>query len=151
MTKVEPATAQKPPLRRKSTRATTATKLPSTFNNEVQSLEIDISSGSYTADTLQALTLLYSRGVEHYNRKQDDKRAVYYELKLQDLLVKNDLLMREAQLAKATGSHDAASKQLLETQKKMRADTYVKNTAIVEQLILETKPEFKEMQERQNL
>jgi len=71
--------------------------------------------------------LLYSRAVEYYNRQQDDKRANYYEHKLQDLLIKNDLMMRQAELATKLGSDVMA-----EAQKKLRTDSYVKNTALVE-------------------
>lgn len=70
-------------------------RLPPTFAQKMLDYEMEIESGQFDADTVNELFELYGQAVEFYNIK-NDKRSQYYETKIQNMLVKPEIMMAMA-------------------------------------------------------
>lgn len=53
---------------------------------------MEIESGFFTSETVSELLELYDQAVQYYNVK-GDKRFLYYESKIQDLMVNPEIML----------------------------------------------------------
>lgn len=70
-------------------------RLPPTFAQKMLDYEMEIESGQFNGETVNELFELYGDAVEFYNIK-NDKRFMYYETKIQNMLVKPEIMMAMA-------------------------------------------------------
>ena len=66
-------------------------KLPKKFAEQVLELEICIEQNEFNIKQLQRLMVLYSKAVEFYNGKSDDK-YLFYHNKIQNLITQPKIL-----------------------------------------------------------
>lgn len=67
-------------------------KLPKNFAQKALDLETEIEMGQASIEQVNALIALYSDAVQYFNSLAD-KKYLYYESKLQNLLVKPEIMM----------------------------------------------------------
>lgn len=99
-------------IQRKNVNMAKIKRLPPTFAQKMLDYEMEIESGQFDADTVNELFELYGQAVEFYNIK-NDKRCQYYETKIQNMLVKPEIMM-----AMAKGKQVEKQKTEEEQQKK---------------------------------
>ena len=66
-------------------------KLPKKFAEQVLDLEICIEQGEFSIKQIQRLMVLYSKAVEFYNGKSDDK-YIFYHNKIQSMITQPRIL-----------------------------------------------------------
>ncbi len=85
-------------------------RLPAKFADEVMNLESEIACGKFNLDTVNQLLLLYSQGVEYYNSLTDEKYQ-FYEKKIQELLVRPEILLVMSQGPNETQANKIMSQE----------------------------------------
>jgi hypothetical protein len=70
----------------------TIKRLPPTFAQNCLDFEMEIESGQFSSDTISELFELYEQAVQYYNIK-GDKRFQYYEGKIQNLMLRPDIML----------------------------------------------------------
>jgi hypothetical protein len=67
-------------------------KLPQDFSEQVLDLEAEVQMGCVTREQVDELITLYSQAVEYY-ACQSSQRYLVYEQKLQNLMIKPEIMM----------------------------------------------------------
>lgn len=80
------------PSNRQSTILRSQKALPKNFAQRVLDLETDIEIGEFDISSVDTLLELYSDAVEYYNSRVD-KRYLSYETKMQNLIVRPEIMM----------------------------------------------------------
>lgn len=90
-------------------------QLPPDFANQVLNLELQIDHGDFTMGTINDLMLLYSQAVEYYNGMNDEKYT-YFESRIQNLLVRPEVLQVMANASKDPAKYAKQEEERLKKQ-----------------------------------
>jgi hypothetical protein len=78
--------------------------LPKDFANQVLNHELQIDHGDFNMHTINELVGLYSRAIEYYNGMNDEKYT-YFESRIQNLLIRPEVLTLMTSHAKNPAKH----------------------------------------------
>ena len=99
--------------------STETIKLPKNFAQLVLDLELLVDSGNFDINTVNQLMQLYSQAVEYYSG-MNDVRYVYYTERIQNMLVRPEIL-RLMKDGKMFDADDDSKESAIERAKRIRA------------------------------